>query len=132
VGGGFDCTVTDAVPDLVVSCVLVAVTVTVAAEAGAVNSPPALMVPPPVTDHVTAELKPPVPWTVAVHCEVALTVTVDGVQRGETEETVEAVVCGCAGLALSPQDVRTERARQARAQRRRFFKGAAPRRGCKL
>jgi serine protease inhibitor ecotin len=45
-----------AVPAFVASCVLVAVTVTVAAEAGAVKSPLELMVPPPLADHVTAEL----------------------------------------------------------------------------
>jgi hypothetical protein len=53
--GGVDCTVTAAVPDFVVSWVLVAVTVTVPAVAGAVKSPLALMVP-PLADHVTAEL----------------------------------------------------------------------------
>jgi len=58
--GGSDCTVTDAVPDFVVSWVLVAVTVTLPGEAGAVKSPPVLIVPPPA-DHVTAELKLPVP-----------------------------------------------------------------------
>ena len=52
-GGG--CTVTDAVPDLVGSCVLVAVTVTVPAVAGAVRMPLVLTVP-PLADHVTAEL----------------------------------------------------------------------------
>jgi hypothetical protein len=44
-----------AVPDFVGSCVLVAVTVTVPAEAGAVKSPLALIVP-PLADHVTTEL----------------------------------------------------------------------------
>jgi hypothetical protein len=53
--GGVDCTVTDAVPDFVVSWVLVAVTFTVPGEAGAVKRPPALMVP-PLADHVTSEL----------------------------------------------------------------------------
>ena len=48
-------TVIVAVPDLVESCVLVAVTVTVAAEAGAVNSPLALIVP-PLAVHFTPEL----------------------------------------------------------------------------
>ena len=37
--GAAACTVTEAVPDLVVSCALVAVTVTDPAEAGAVKSP---------------------------------------------------------------------------------------------
>jgi hypothetical protein len=61
--GGADCTVTDAVPDFVVFWVLVAVMVTVPAAAGAVKSPPpalALIAPAPA-DHVTAELKLPVP-----------------------------------------------------------------------
>jgi hypothetical protein len=49
------CTVTIAVPDLVVSWTLVAVTVTAPATAGAVNNPLAEIVP-PVTDQVTAEL----------------------------------------------------------------------------
>lgn len=48
-------TVTEAVPDLVASCVLVAVTVTVLAVAGAVNKPPNVIFP-PLADHVTAEL----------------------------------------------------------------------------
>jgi hypothetical protein len=54
-GGIANCTVTVAWPDLVVSWVLVAVTVRVPAEAGAVKSPLELMVP-PLADHVTAEL----------------------------------------------------------------------------
>jgi hypothetical protein len=48
-------TVTDTVPDLAESCVLVAVTVAVAAVAGAVKSPLELMVP-ALADHVTVEL----------------------------------------------------------------------------
>jgi hypothetical protein len=49
------CTLTDAVPDLVGSWVLVAVTVTLAAEDGAVKTPLAFTVP-PVADQVTDEL----------------------------------------------------------------------------
>jgi hypothetical protein len=49
------CTVTDALPDLVVSWTLAAVTVTVAAAAGAVRSPLAVIVP-ALADQVTAEL----------------------------------------------------------------------------
>ena len=45
----------DAVPDFVGSCMLVAVTVTVPAEADAVKTPFPLMVP-PLVDQVTAEL----------------------------------------------------------------------------
>jgi hypothetical protein len=52
-GGG--CTVTDAVPDFVGSCVLVAVTVRVPAVGGAVRMPLALTVP-LLADHVTVEL----------------------------------------------------------------------------
>jgi hypothetical protein len=49
------CTVTDAVPDFVGSWVLVAVTVMLAAEDGAVKTPLAFTVP-PLADQVTAEL----------------------------------------------------------------------------
>jgi hypothetical protein len=59
-GGVCNCTVSDAVPDLVGSSTLVAVTVTAAAEAGAVNKPLAL-IDPALAVHVTAELKAPVP-----------------------------------------------------------------------
>ena len=48
-------TVTDVLPDFVESCMLVAVTVTEPALAGAVKAPLELMVP-PLADHVTAEL----------------------------------------------------------------------------
>jgi hypothetical protein len=54
VGGG-NCTAMVAVPALVVSSVLVAVTVTVPADAGAVKSPLGVILP-PLADHVTAEL----------------------------------------------------------------------------
>jgi hypothetical protein len=46
---------TEAVPDFVGSCVLVAVTVAVPADADAVKTPLVLIVP-PLPDHVTAEL----------------------------------------------------------------------------
>jgi hypothetical protein len=52
---GDACTVTAALPDLVASCMLVAVTVTLPAEAGAVNTPLELTVP-ALADQVTAEL----------------------------------------------------------------------------
>ena len=81
------CTVRAAVPDLVASCVLVAVTVAVPAEAGAVKTPAALTVP-LLADQATTELYVPVPFTVAVHCAVPLTATVTGVQAGETEVIV--------------------------------------------
>jgi len=80
-----DCTVTEAVPDFVASCVLVAVTVAVPAVAGAVKSPLVLMVP-TLEDHVTAELKLPVPCTEAPHCEVAFIATAAGVHITETDE----------------------------------------------
>ena len=57
---GVASTLTVAVPDLVVSCVLVAVTATLPAAGGAVKRPLALIVP-SVADHVTVELKLPVP-----------------------------------------------------------------------
>jgi hypothetical protein len=47
--------VTNAVPDFVLSWLLIAVTVTLAAVAGAVKSPFAVMLP-PLADHLTAEL----------------------------------------------------------------------------
>jgi hypothetical protein len=50
-----DWTVTDAVPDFVGSCVLVAVTVMAPGEADAVRTPLAFTVP-LLADHVTAEL----------------------------------------------------------------------------
>jgi len=65
-GGGCACTVTVALPDFVESCALVAVTVTMAAEPCAVNSPLELTAP-ALAVHVTAELKLPVPCTVALH-----------------------------------------------------------------
>jgi hypothetical protein len=52
--------VTVALPDLVASCVLVAVTVIAPGEAGAVNVPLESIVP-PLAVHVTLELKLPVP-----------------------------------------------------------------------
>ena len=88
------CTVMAAVPDFVASCELVAVTVTFAADAGAVKRPAELMAPPPETDQVTAVLKAPVPCTFALHCEVALVATVAGVQDVETEEMEGEVFCG--------------------------------------
>jgi hypothetical protein len=55
--GGLDpiSTITVAVPDLLESSLLVAVTVTVAAELGAVSIPLALIVP-PLAVHITVEL----------------------------------------------------------------------------
>ncbi len=89
--GEITCTITGAVPDFVASCVLVAVTVTLPAEAGAVNNPLELMLP-PLALQVTAELKLPVPCTVAVHCDVAFVLTVVGLQLTATEVMVGATV----------------------------------------
>ncbi len=92
--GGVDCvaTVIVAVPDLLESCVLVAVTVTDPADPGAVNNPLALIVP-PLADQFTVELKLPVPCTVALHCEVALGATVEGLHATDTEEIVGGLDC---------------------------------------
>lgn len=77
-------TVTVAEADLVVSAALVAVTVYVPAVLGAVYSP-ALVIVPPVVDHVTAVFD--VPLTVAVNCCVPPTVS-DAV-LGEIETAVD-------------------------------------------
>jgi hypothetical protein len=55
IGEGDACTVTDVVPDITGSCALVAITVTLPADAGAVSKPAAFTVP-ALADHVTAEL----------------------------------------------------------------------------
>lgn len=81
-------TVTDAVPDIALSCVLVAFTVTCAGDDGAVKTPPELMVP-ALADQVTAEA--PEPPTMALHCDVAPGATDAGVQ--ETETDVETGDC---------------------------------------
>ncbi len=82
---------------------LVAVTVRLPSVAGAVNRPDDEIVP-AVADQVTAELKLPVPCTVAVHWAVPPVVTVDGWQLTdtdvmvavlETETTVDPLVLGC-------------------------------------
>ena len=67
VGGG-TITVITAAPDLVASCKEVALQLAVPAAAG-VNTPADVMVP-LVADQLTAELKAPVPSTVAVQVEV--------------------------------------------------------------
>lgn len=74
-------------PIFVVSSVLVAVTVIEPVDAGAVKSPLESIVP-PLAVHFTAELKLPVPCTVALHCDVALGAIVEGLQLTETEEIV--------------------------------------------
>jgi hypothetical protein len=113
----------EAVPDLDGSWALVAVTVTFAAEEGAVKRPVAEMAPPPVTDQVTAELKLPVPWTFAVHCAVAPVAMVEGEQLGATDDMAGEEAWGGAALAVAPQEITHERTGQAsRTQRRRIFK----------
>src|SRR5579859_6372764 len=89
------CTVTEAVPDLVVSCVLVAVMVTEPAVAGAVKRPVALIVP-AVADQFTVALKVPVPCTVELHCAVPLTPMVEGVHDAATD-----VIVGGAGCTMT-------------------------------
>ena len=85
--------------------------------------------PPPVTDQATAELKLPVPWTFAEHCEVAPVAMVDGEQVGATEEMVGEVACCCAAPAEPPQETRHERTTHEKTrpasevQRVRVFKG---------
>jgi hypothetical protein len=85
-GGAACCTVTEAFPVMEGSSVLVAVTVTVWADAGAVSEPLAEMAP-ALAVQVTAELKLPEPCTVAVHCVVPSALTADGEQVALTEET---------------------------------------------
>src|SRR5579863_5116108 len=67
---------------------LVAVTVTLPEAAGAVNSPPALMVP-LVADQLNEVSAPD--ETVAVHCDVALGAMVDGLHETATAAGVEAI-----------------------------------------
>jgi hypothetical protein len=94
-------TVTVAVAFLVISAALAAVMVHVAATAGAVKTPDVLMLPPPLTDQVTAVLVEPV--TVAVKVLVAswFTVAVAGLMLIATGFTVTVAVpdpCGVAAL----------------------------------
>lgn len=84
-------TVTVAFPDLLESSLLVAVTVTIAAELGALNNPLPLIVP-PLAVHITVELKLPVPCTVALHCEVAPAEMDEGAHTADTEEIAGEVV----------------------------------------
>ena len=63
------------------------------------KAPLELMVP-ALTDQVTAEFKVPVPWTVALHCEVSPGASAAGVQEMATEETCEEDCWG--GPELEP------------------------------
>lgn len=82
-------TVTVAAPDLVESCVEVAVTVTVPAPLG-VNTPELPIVPilGGLTDHVTALLKLPVPCTVAAQVDVWVVKMDEGEQSAVTDVIV--------------------------------------------
>jgi hypothetical protein len=106
--------------------VLVAVTLAVTAEEGAVKRPPEVMEPPPETDQVTAVLKLPVPCTLALHCEVAPVATLEGEQVGATEEMVGDADWGGAELFWLPQAIRAERTRQvSKARVQAVFKGTS-------
>ena len=85
--------VTIALPDLVVSCVDVAVMVAVPAPAG-VKTPELLTAPIPagLTDQVTDVLKLPVPVTVGVHVAVCAVVMEAGEQITETDVIVTGTV----------------------------------------
>ncbi|MGA3371217.1 MAG: hypothetical protein ABSC48_05595 [Terracidiphilus sp.] len=86
-------TSTGAEPDLVVSCVEVAVIVAVPAPAG-VKTPALVTVPmlDGLTDHVTAVLKLPVPATVAAQADVCVVRIDAGLQATETEVIVGGTV----------------------------------------
>jgi hypothetical protein len=86
------CTATVALPDLVVSWVLVAVTVALPPVAAAVKSPFASMVP-PFAVQVTVGAKVPVPVTAALHCDVDAGAIVVGAHVTATPEIVEATSC---------------------------------------
>jgi hypothetical protein len=58
--------------------------VTAPVAVGAVKSPAEVMAP-ALADHVIAELKFPVPFTVALHCAVALVLILVGLQATETD-----------------------------------------------
>lgn len=73
---------------MALSWTLVAVTVTLTGDEGAVKVPVEVITP-ALTDHVTAEFRVPVPCTVALHCEAAPGATAVGVQEMATEETCE-------------------------------------------
>jgi hypothetical protein len=77
-------------PNLLVSWVDVAVTVTdvVVETVGAVSRPP-VEIEPALADHVTVELKLPVPVKVAEHWLIPPDCTVDGVQLTVTELIVD-------------------------------------------
>ena len=73
---------------MALSWTLVAVTVTLTGDEGAVKAPVEVMTP-ALTDHVTAEFRVPVPCTVALHCEAAPGATAAGVQEMATDDICE-------------------------------------------
>jgi hypothetical protein len=83
-------TATVAEPDLVTSCVEIAVMVAAPAVVG-VKTPVAVIVP-PVADQVTPELYAPVPWTFAEQADVWVVRIEAGVHTTKTEETVTGMV----------------------------------------
>jgi hypothetical protein len=84
------------VPDFVVSCVDVAVIVTVPATVG-VNTPEDMIVP-SVAAQVTAELYAPVPCTVAAQLDVCVVRMDAGEQTTETEVIVDGAVTATVAL----------------------------------
>lgn len=98
------------------SCALVAVTVTLPGDEGAVNAPLELMAP-AVTAQVTAESSVPVPCTVALHWELAPGATDGGVHATATEETCEETGWLGEELELPPQAMHASMAADARRRR---------------
>jgi hypothetical protein len=105
-GGGGAVTVIVAEPDLVESCVEVAVQVAVPTPLG-VSTPPEVIVP-PVALHITPVLKAPVPCTIAVHVAVCAVV----IDAGTADTATEVMVVGTAfttteaeAVALPPAPV---------------------------
>ena len=81
------------------------------------------MLPPPVTDQETVEVMVPVPWTLAVHCEVDPAAIVEGEQLDVTEEMAGEVTGEGAAPGEPPQEITNEKTRQAsNEQRSRVFK----------
>ncbi len=102
VGVPLGATRTVAVPVTLGCCALVAVTVTVPAVVGAVNTPAAEMEP-ALADQVTAELYDPEPCTEALHCAVPPPETDEGLQITETAVIAGLCDAGVASGVLPPQ-----------------------------
>ncbi len=86
-------------PESVAFPVLVAVTVALPVVAAAVNRPAEVMEP-ALADHLTEELPPIAPETVAVHCEDAPGAMVAGLQTTEIDELEGDA--GCVAMLLEP------------------------------